>query len=106
MGTSLRIPGVKDLIKGFARVVHGRNSCVILVNATDVVNKGWNGIIDYQIKGTCDEWVKLVDLELLNGKRIPTMIPSKNNYDNTNIQTRNKRKQGFRTDLSSKKKRN
>ncbi|CAG8793396.1 6949_t:CDS:2, partial [Dentiscutata erythropus] len=40
MGTSLRIPGVKALIKGFARAVHGRNSCVISVNVTDVVNKG------------------------------------------------------------------
>ncbi|KAF0480819.1 DHS-like NAD/FAD-binding domain-containing protein [Gigaspora margarita] len=39
MGTSLRIPGIKDLIKGFARAVHGRGSCVILVNAKDVANK-------------------------------------------------------------------
>ncbi|CAG8533724.1 561_t:CDS:10 [Gigaspora margarita] len=70
MGTFLRISGLKDLIKGFARAVHGRDGCVILVNATDVANKGWNGIIDYQIEGTCDEWVKLVDLKLLNSKRI------------------------------------
>ncbi|KAF0487814.1 DHS-like NAD/FAD-binding domain-containing protein [Gigaspora margarita] len=73
MGNSLRIPRVKDLIRDFARAVHGHNGYVILVNAMDVANKGWNGVIDYQIEGTCDEWVKLVDLELLNGKRILTM---------------------------------
>ncbi|CAG8534627.1 6412_t:CDS:10, partial [Racocetra persica] len=48
--TFLRIPEVKDLIKGFARAVHGRDGCIILVNTTDVANKGWNGIIDYQIE--------------------------------------------------------
>ncbi|CAG8598788.1 10003_t:CDS:2 [Gigaspora margarita] len=34
------IPEVKALIKGFARAVHDRNGCIILVNITDVVNKG------------------------------------------------------------------
>ncbi|RIB24367.1 hypothetical protein C2G38_2168835 [Gigaspora rosea] len=68
MGTSLRIPGVKCLIKIFAEAVHGRNGYVIMVNATNVVTKEWNGIIDYQIIGTCDEWVKLVDMELSSVK--------------------------------------
>ncbi|CAG8677967.1 10140_t:CDS:2, partial [Cetraspora pellucida] len=71
MGTSLRIPGIKALIKDFSRAVHGCNGYVILVNATDVVTKEWNGIIDYQIEGTCDEWVKLVDKELSNIERMP-----------------------------------
>ncbi|CAG8502366.1 6231_t:CDS:2 [Dentiscutata heterogama] len=64
MGTSLRIPRVKCLIKIFAKAVHDRNGYVIMVNATNVVTKEWNGIIDYQIIGTCDEWVKLVNMEL------------------------------------------
>ncbi|CAG8844945.1 399_t:CDS:2, partial [Gigaspora margarita] len=50
METSLGIPEVKNLIKGFARAIHSRNGCVILVNATDVANKGWNSVIDYQIE--------------------------------------------------------
>ncbi|CAG8798234.1 2083_t:CDS:2, partial [Racocetra fulgida] len=41
MGTSLRIPGVKAIIKDFARAVHDRK-----------VTKEWNGLIDYQIVGT------------------------------------------------------
>ncbi|CAG8676737.1 25855_t:CDS:2, partial [Gigaspora margarita] len=50
MGTSLRIPGVKFLIKDFAKAVHKRKGYVILVNDTNVVTKEWNGIIDYQIE--------------------------------------------------------
>ncbi|KAF0332981.1 DHS-like NAD/FAD-binding domain-containing protein [Gigaspora margarita] len=69
MRTSLRIPGVKDLIKDFAKAVHERKGYVILVNATNVVTKEWNKIIYYQIEGTCDEWVKLVDIELSNNKK-------------------------------------
>ncbi|CAG8756912.1 11152_t:CDS:1, partial [Racocetra persica] len=37
--TSLRILGVKALIKDFARAVHSCKGCVILVNTTDVVTK-------------------------------------------------------------------
>ncbi|CAG8559192.1 23834_t:CDS:2, partial [Racocetra persica] len=73
MGTSLRIFGVKALIKDFASAVHGRNGYVILVNDTDVVTKEWKGIIDCQIEGTCDEWVKFVDVELSNVERMRTM---------------------------------
>ncbi|CAG8610602.1 2374_t:CDS:10 [Ambispora leptoticha] len=61
MGTSLRIPGVKRLIKQFAKGVHTRNGKVILVNATDVARKEWQSYIDYQIIGTSDEWVRLVE---------------------------------------------
>ncbi|CAG8435677.1 5820_t:CDS:2 [Scutellospora calospora] len=39
MGTSLRIHGVKCLIKKFAEAVHDRNGYVIMVNATNVVTK-------------------------------------------------------------------
>ena len=64
MGTSLRIPGVKCLIKIFAEAVHDHNGYVIMVNATNVVTKEWNGVIDYQIVGNCDVLVELVDKEL------------------------------------------
>ncbi|CAG8748855.1 2332_t:CDS:2, partial [Gigaspora margarita] len=62
MGTSLRIPGVKALIKDFAKAVHERKGYVILVNATNVVTKEWNKIIYYQIEGTCDEIIKYIRL--------------------------------------------
>ncbi|RIB01407.1 DHS-like NAD/FAD-binding domain-containing protein [Gigaspora rosea] len=79
MGTSLRIPGVKFLIKDFAKAVHERKGYVIMVNDMNVVTKEWNGIIDYQIEGTCDEWVKLVGIELSNvkGKKKPRIQNNK-----------------------------
>ncbi|CAG8729066.1 734_t:CDS:1 [Acaulospora morrowiae] len=80
MGTSLKIPGVRNLIKNFSRAVHDRNGYVILVNKSDVVRREWNGIIDYQIEGTCDDWVRLVDIELTNieKKRILKKLPKNN----------------------------
>ncbi|CAG8745810.1 8222_t:CDS:2, partial [Racocetra persica] len=54
MRTSLRIPEVKYLIKIFTEAVHDCNGYMIMVNATNVVTKEWNRIIDYQIIGTCD----------------------------------------------------
>ncbi|CAG8644458.1 8980_t:CDS:2, partial [Dentiscutata erythropus] len=68
MGTSLRIPRAKAFIKDFAKAVHERNGYMILVNATNVVTKEWNGIIDYQIEGTYDVWVGFVGIELSNVK--------------------------------------
>ncbi|KAG9287694.1 hypothetical protein G9A89_004097 [Geosiphon pyriformis] len=64
MGTSLRIPGVKRLIKQFAKAVHIRNGKVIFVNATDVARKEWHSYIDYQVIGMSDEWVRLVEVEM------------------------------------------
>ncbi|CAG8732741.1 10830_t:CDS:2, partial [Racocetra persica] len=69
---------IKALIKDFARAVHNHNGYVILVNATDVVTKEWNSLIDFQIEGDCDEWVKLVNIELLNVKKMTTTRLSKN----------------------------
>ncbi|CAG8776585.1 20019_t:CDS:1, partial [Racocetra fulgida] len=63
----------------FAEAVHGRKGYVVLVNAADVVTKGWNGFINYQIEGTCDEWVKLVDIEL---SEIEKITLSKNKLKN------------------------
>ncbi|RIB17267.1 DHS-like NAD/FAD-binding domain-containing protein [Gigaspora rosea] len=55
METSLRIPDVKAFIKDFASAVHNHKGFVILVNATDIVTKEWDGLIDFQIEGDCDE---------------------------------------------------
>lgn len=64
MGTSLKIPGIKSLIKKFSRAARSRGGYIILVNKTDVITKEWNGVIDYQIEGACDDWVRMVEEEL------------------------------------------
>lgn len=85
MGTSLKVHGLKKLVKEFARTVHAgapsppaaaagtgpaassskstsaprMSHKVIFVNKT-APGSEWNGIIDYHVEGTTDEWVERV----------------------------------------------
>ncbi|CAJ0844332.1 8493_t:CDS:2 [Entrophospora sp. SA101] len=79
MGTSLKVIGVKKLVKGFARGIHERGGKVIIVNVTDVTrSKEWNDIIDYQVEGTTDEWVSLLEKELDLSKLIDKIAGNQN----------------------------
>ncbi|EIW70370.1 hypothetical protein TREMEDRAFT_16281, partial [Tremella mesenterica DSM 1558] len=62
MGTSLKVHGLKRLVKEFAKVVHGRNGKVIFINQT-APSKEWQGIIDVHIQGETDKWVQKVEEE-------------------------------------------
>lgn len=64
MGTSLKVHGVKRLVKDISREVHGRGGLVILVNKTTVGDSSWAGIIDYQISEDCDNWVDFLEGEI------------------------------------------
>lgn len=57
MGTSLKVHGLKRLVKDFARVVHEKKGVVVFVNATPP-SKEWEGVIDYHIEGQTDTWVE------------------------------------------------
>jgi NAD-dependent histone deacetylase SIR2 len=69
MGTSLKVHGLKKLVKEFAKAVHasgakGRPSMipkgkVIFVNKTTPSSE-WDGIIDYHVEGETDVWVERV----------------------------------------------
>ncbi|OCF74552.1 hypothetical protein I204_04929 [Kwoniella mangroviensis CBS 8886] len=74
MGTSLKVHGLKRLVKEFARSVHAHNSSttdsknkkkgmVVFVNATPPAAKEWEGVIDYHIQGETDKWVERVEEE-------------------------------------------
>lgn len=60
MGTSLKVHGVKSLVKSMSQAVHSKNGIVVLVNK-DILS-GWNGIIDYQIQSDCDEFIQNYEL--------------------------------------------
>lgn len=63
MGTSLKVHGLKRVVKEFAKVVHNRkNGLVVFVNATPP-SKEWEGIIDVHIQGQTDTWVERVEEE-------------------------------------------
>lgn len=60
LGTSLRIHGLKILVKEFAKAVHakaGGKGKVVFVNLTKPAESVWNGVIDYHVAMDCDAWV-------------------------------------------------
>jgi NAD-dependent histone deacetylase SIR2 len=72
MGTSLKVHGLKKLIKDFARVVHESAPSVsspikkknlagkvIFVNRTPPTNE-WADVIDYHVAGDTDQWAAKV----------------------------------------------
>jgi len=57
MGTSLRIYGVKRLVKDFAKVIYKRAGKVIFINLTEPA-KSWDGVFDYWVDWDYDAWVR------------------------------------------------
>lgn len=64
MGTSLRVDGVKRVVRQISKQVHERGGVVLLVNKTSIGDSSWNGVIDYQIKCDCDHWVSYLELQM------------------------------------------
>ena len=62
MGTSLKVHGLRLLVRKAAKVVHEKKGGkVILVNKTAVVGKEWSGVFDYFIEGETDRWCEIVE---------------------------------------------
>ena len=64
MGTSLKVHGLKKLVKEFAKVTHARKGpktpgIVIFVNKTPPGSE-WDGVIDYHVEGDTDSWTEKV----------------------------------------------
>ena len=62
MGTSLKVHGLKKVVKAFAKAVHARKGTVVFVNATPP-SKEWEGVIDVHVQGETDVWVERVEEE-------------------------------------------
>ncbi|WVR06964.1 hypothetical protein IAU60_004000 [Kwoniella sp. DSM 27419] len=64
MGTSLKVHGLKRLVKEFAKSVHAgtKRGLVVFVNATPPA-KEWDDVIDYHVQGETDRWVERVEEE-------------------------------------------
>lgn len=57
LGTSLKVFGLKRIVREFARAVHARGGKVIYVNNTPAAYSTWKDIIDYHVDMDCDAWV-------------------------------------------------
>ncbi|OTB10103.1 hypothetical protein K445DRAFT_342188 [Daldinia sp. EC12] len=57
LGTSLKVHGLKVMVKEFAKAVHTKGGKVIFINLTRPSDSVWGDIIDYWIEWDCDAWV-------------------------------------------------
>ena len=57
MGTSLKVHGLKVMVKEFARAVHLKGGKVVFVNRTKPPESTWGEFIDYWVEWDCDLWV-------------------------------------------------
>ncbi|KAF7945593.1 uncharacterized protein EAE97_004631 [Botrytis byssoidea] len=57
LGTSLRVHGLKIMVKEFAQAVHARGGSVVFVNQTKPSESQWGDVIDYWVEWDCDAWV-------------------------------------------------
>lgn len=73
LGTSLKVHGLKRLVKELAKAVHslpvtsnrpeGGKGRVVFINKTPPLGAEWKGVFDYWIQGECDDWVGRVEEE-------------------------------------------
>ncbi|KXX77538.1 NAD-dependent histone deacetylase HST3 [Madurella mycetomatis] len=57
LGTSMRVHGLKVLVREFAKAVHDRGGKVVFVNFTKPPESVWADIIDFWVQWDCDAWV-------------------------------------------------
>lgn len=57
LGTSLKVHGLKVLVRQFAKAVHSRGGKVVFINFTKPPESSWGDVIDYWIEWDCDAWV-------------------------------------------------
>lgn len=75
MGTSLKVHGLKVMIKEFAKSIHSRGGKVVFINRTKPPESTWGDVIDYWVEWDCDAWVldlkeRREDIWLPQGTRI------------------------------------
>lgn len=59
MGTSLKVHGLKTVVREFAKAVHNKkDGKVIFINFTKPAESVWADIIDFWIEMDCDAWVQ------------------------------------------------
>lgn len=57
-GTSLKVHGLRQLVKALAAAVHRNGGIAVLVNKTQVAASEWGDVFDHQITTDVDEWVQ------------------------------------------------
>lgn len=79
IGTSLKVTGLKRMVKDIAKSVHkNQNGLVVYINKTPVLPcSEWEGVFDYELVGESDKWFNLIDevsSHIVSTPAIPTEI--------------------------------
>ena len=89
-GTSLKVAGVKTLVRRLSRQIHRNvpNGKIALINNSKICQSIWDKYIDYQIVSDCDDWCDYVE------SHIPRLLqepkPRKQSLKSTQSGTENK----------------
>lgn len=81
MGTSLKVDGVKKLVRSLSSSIHAKGGKIVFINKTPLSLSSWGGVIDYQILSDCDEFVKSVKRE------IPDLFLTQEQLDSKKLNT-------------------
>ncbi|KUJ16601.1 DHS-like NAD/FAD-binding domain-containing protein [Mollisia scopiformis] len=96
MGTSLRVHGLKIMVREFAKAVHTKGGKVVFVNQTKPSESIWGEFIDYWVEWDCDEWV----LDLRDRREDIWMGAGEEKYKESAVETK-RRPQCVRDDRTN-----
>lgn len=63
MGTSLKVDGVKKLVRSVSKGIRDRGGKVIFINKTPL-SKQWANLVDYEVLCDCDDFVRILKTEI------------------------------------------
>lgn len=73
-GTSLKVLGIKRLVKDLAASVHAGGGITLFVNKTSISKSEWGRVFDYHIVGDTDSWVQNLKQNVPDLFRIQTKL--------------------------------
>ncbi|KAJ2222471.1 NAD-dependent deacetylase hst3 [Coemansia sp. RSA 1722] len=59
-GTTLKVPGCRQLVRRLA-TASPANTVTVLVNNEPVCGKSWDGVVDYQVVGSVEDWCARIE---------------------------------------------
>ena len=75
VGTSMKIPGVRRLVKSLCRVIRGRrNGVTMWINNEPPTGKEFEDCFDLMVRGDCEEVARLADLKRWDDDHTPAVF--------------------------------
>lgn len=85
-GTSLKVLGIKRLVKDLATAVHSGGGITVFVNKTKISKSEWNKVFDYQVLGDSDTWVNALKKNIPSLFQVQTKIKVEKKRKSTNTE--------------------